>query len=222
MLLCDQCSSEHPQLKRFSAHKLISMEEYYDVVYSSNNLDCPTHDRSLYLYCLTCNSCICQKCRIGSGHDSHSFKLTSDYIQQDVIGGYDEQIQQLQEKMASLKQERDAVLLEGEATKMKIALQAQKMLDKLIAYERQICEKVEDDTKRKMRTLKEQQEDADAMMKELNECAQYVQTTLHFGTPEQVLMEKDKLLEEVARVTRKANEKNYEPLVEPDITITRN
>ena len=89
-------------------------------------------------------------------------------------------------------------------------------------YERQICETVDSEMKKKVKTLDEQEEDAKAMLKELHDCEQYVELSLQYGSPEYILMEKEKLAAHIERVVQKAQQKSYEPLVEADFTITRN
>lgn len=114
LVLCETCSSEHKLLKCFSAHEILQKDEFFTTALNSKDEICVKHNLPLFLYCLTCDCCVCQTCRIESEHQNHSFKLVSDYLKEDVTAEFDQQINQLQKMMDSLKQEREDVLLEAE------------------------------------------------------------------------------------------------------------
>ena len=222
LILCESCVSQHKKLKPFDKHVVLQMEEYVGIVTKTKDEHCAKHDKPLFLYCMSCNCCVCQECRANPDHMNHSIKLLCDYIMEDVNAEYDTRMKQLQETMDSLKQEQEKVTLEGELAIRNIDLQTQAMIDQLTEYGRQIHEKVDNDTKRKIKTLREQEEDADEMLQELQDCERYVELYLQYSTPEQVLMHKNDLLKYVETVVKKAQQKNYEPLVEADISLTRN
>lgn len=148
--------------------------------------------------------------------------MVSDYIREDVIAEYDAQKKELEERMESLKREQEEIVLEGERAMRDIDLKTQALKDQLTEYGRQIHEQVDKNTKQKISTLRGQEKDADEMIQELQDCQRYVEFFLQYARPEQVLMYKQDLMKYVNSVVEKAQKKNYDPLVEADISITKN
>ncbi len=222
LILCESCATQHKELKPFDAHLLLSMKAHFDIISSTKNEYCPSHGKPLFLYCLTCKCCVCQECRVDPDHINHSIKLVSDYIREDVIAEYDAQKKELEERMESLKREQEEIVLEGERAMRDIDLKTQALKDQLTEYGRQIHEQVDKNTKQKISTLRGQEKDADEMIQELQDCQRYVEFFLQYARPEQVLMYKQDLMKYVNSVVEKAQKKNYDPLVEADISITKN
>ena len=80
--ICQSCNDVHLRWAAMANHKVVSIEEeskptQAPVPEPISELKCPTHDKPLDLYCVTCEEPICYHCTIKS-HKGHAHDLVVD------------------------------------------------------------------------------------------------------------------------------------------------
>ena len=215
--ICSFCNDAHKRWTSFSMHKVMSISEVSSKATQMVStkptpvMNCPTHDKQLDLYCVTCEQPICYHCTIKS-HKGHTHDLVSD--------AYAESKKEIQERIGSLEQEMEEETKKN-ARLEKSKKEMQKKGEKLRSNVNELCDsfvrKIE-----KVRSLGLQSIDSGVMaflkceeqrMKEveskieaLQSCKEHAEHSLQMSTPAQLLATKKQVMARIEKLLGTKNE----------------
>ena len=171
---------------------------------------CPKHNDPLKVFCETCHKVICRDCTISEEHNKHKFELISECYPK-CYKKIDFEVEQLRQKVAEsnetvtafVTRERE-VLQQGEEIKEQIHTHAQQLIDQIQRSESHLLQQVDTIVERKQHTLALQREQIERVLTLFNECVESVDQCLKEWNEQQVLMQKQQLLERMNKVSQHA------------------
>ena len=191
-------------------------------------MKCNDHNKSFKVYCETCQQLICRDCTISQRHQTHKYKLVTEC--------YPDHHQQIEADLTIVKRkvadvntavtnlvtrERD-VTQQGEDVKKQIHTQSQLIINLVQQSQRQLVRQVDTVVQQKIRLLTKQREEAETVLKQLKGCEEFVQQSLKVGTQQQILREKQNMVQVMTTVNQDVNPVVFRPIEEADITFTSN
>ena len=232
--LCPECLEAHNKWQAFSTHEVINVQ---DVAVNTSKLlplnedrsmKCNDHKKSLKVYCETCQELICRDCTISQRHQNHKYKLIAEC--------YPDHHQEIEANLTTVKKkvadintavtnlitrERE-VTTQGEEVKKEIHTQAQVIINLVQRSERQLVEQVDTAVQQKTQLLTKQREEAETILNQLKGCEKFVEQSLKVGSQQQVLREKQNMVQVMTTVNQDVNPVVFQPIEEANITFTRN
>ena len=232
--LCPECLEAHKKWQAFSTHEVINVQ---DVAVNTSkllplnedrNIKCNDHKKSQKVYCETCQELICRDCTISQRHQNHKYKLIAEC--------YPDHHQEIEANLTTVKKkvadintavtnlitrERE-VTTQGEEVKKEIHTQAQLIINLVQRSERQLVQEVDTAVKQKTQLLTKQREEAETILNQLKGCEEFVEQSLKVGSQQQVLREKQNMLQVMMIVNQDVNPVVFQPIEEANITFTRN
>ena len=232
--LCPECLEAHNKWQAFSTHEVINVQ---DVAVNTSkllplnedrNMKCNDHKKSLKVYCETCQELICRDCTISQLHQNHKYKLIAEC--------YPDHHQEIEANLTTVKnkvadmntavtnlitRERE-VTTQGEDVKKEIHTQAQLIINLVQQSERQLVQQVDTTVQQKTQLLTKQREEAETILKQLKGCEEFVEQSLKVGSQQQVLREKQNMVQVMTTVNQDVNPVVFQPIEEANITFTRN
>ena len=214
-LFCQVCSLQHKRSMKFTTHQVLALEEI------SSNLSqivlhqtwkCTKHYKEsekgnsqggyCNYYCETCEELICTKCCTIKPHGKHDRHAASEIINEQ---GYKPQIKEHERKVEEVQESFEVFI--NEMDKLKTSLKANKerakkeIDDKVNAIhaelergKRSLLCRVDTIFERKNQRLEEQLEELRQIDGELEECRKFVNDTLTYGIPEEIIFLKTKMI----------------------------
>ena len=199
-------------------------------------MKCNDHNESLTFYCETCQELICRDCMISQHHRNHNHDHLSDC--------YPEYLEEIEASLTTVKKnvsdiniavtnlitrERE-VTTQGEMVKKEIHTQAQLVINVVQQSERQLVEQSERQlvqqvntaVQQKTQLLTKQREEAETILCRLKDCEDLVKQHLKVGSQQQILREKQNMVQVMTTVNQVANPVVFQPIEEANITFTRN
>ena len=188
---------------------------------------CPKHDDPLKVYCETCSEVICACCTISRAHNKHQYELISEC--------YFKHYQQIQADLYHLKQKmadiysaisplvdrEKEVVQQGEDVKREIQMHAQHLIDQIKESEHQLLEQVETIIQQKRQLLTQQKEQAERVHDQLKACEKLVESSLQSLNQQQILAEKQKMVNQMKRLYSYLEPITLQPLEKPDVKFTK-
>ena len=189
-------------------------------------MQCEVHEDSLRVYCETCRDLICH-CAL-SLHQNHKYKLVTEC--------YPDHHQEIEANLTTVKnkvadintavtnlitRERE-VTTQGEEVKKKIHTQAQLIINLVQQSEKELVQQVDTTVQQKTQLLTKQKEEAETMLNQLKGCEDFVEQSLKVGSQQQVLREKQNMVQIMTIVNQDVNPVVFQPIEEANITFTRN
>ena len=190
--------------------------------------ECDIHHDPLKVYCETCEELICRDCTVTKQHRNHDYNLISE--------SYPKHHQQIEANLTTVKekvadintaltnlttQERE-VTKQGEDVKKEIHTQAQLIIDLVQQSERQLVHQVDTAVQQKIQLLTKQREVAETVLNKLKGCEEFVEQTLKVESQQQILMEKQRLIQVMTTVNQDVNPVVFQPIEETNIQFVRN
>ena len=224
----------HNKWKAFSTHEVINVQ---DVAVNTSkllplnedkNTKCNDHNEPIKVYCETCQELICRDCTVSKRHRNHDYNL--------ITESYPKHHQEIEADLTKVKtkvanvntavtnfitRERE-VTKQGEDVKKEIHTQAQLIINLVQQSERQLVQQVDTAVQQKIQLLTKQREEAETVLNQLKGCEEFVEQSLKVGTQQQVLREKQTMVQVMATVNRDVNPAVFQPIEEANITFTRN
>ena len=224
----------HNKWKAFSTHEVINVQ---DVAVNTSkllplnedkNTKCNDHNEPIKVYCETCQELICRDCTVSKRHRNHDFNL--------ITESYPKHHQEIEADLTKVKtkvanintavtnfitRERE-VTKQGEDVKKEIHTQAQLIIDLVQQSERQLVQQVDTAVQQKIQLLTKQREEAETVLNQLKGCEEFVEQSLKVGTQQQVLREKQNMVQVMTTVNQDVNPAVFQPIEEANITFTRN
>ena len=192
------------------------------------NTKCDDHNKSFKVYCETCQQLICRDCTVSKRHRNHDYNL--------VTESYPKHHQEIEADLTTVKRkvadvntavtnlftrERD-VTKQGEDVKKQIHTQSQLIINLVQQSQRQLVQQVDTVVQQKIEFLTKQRQEAETFLKQLKGCEEFVEQSLKVGTQQQILREKQNMVQVMTTVNQDVNPVVFQPIEEANITFTSN
>ena len=189
-------------------------------------MKCNDHNEPIKVYCETCQEIICRDCTISECHQNHKYKLVTEC--------YPDHHQQIEADLTTVKRkvadvntavtnlitrERE-VTKQGEDVKKQIHTQSQLIVNLVQQSERQLVQQVDTAVQQKIQLLIKQREEAETVLKQLKGCEEFVEQSLKVGSQQQILREKQNMVQVMTTVNQDVNPVVFQPIEEANITFT--
>ena len=191
-------------------------------------MKCNDHNKSFKVYCETCQQLICRDCTISQRHQNHKYKLVTEC--------YPDHHQEIEADLTIVKRkvadvntavtnlftrERD-VTKQGEDVKKQIHTHSQLIINLVQQSQRQLVQQVDTVVQQKIELLAKQREEAETVLKQLKGCEEFVEQSLKVGSQQQILREKQNMVQVMTTVNQDVNPVVFQPIEEANITFTSN
>ena len=191
-------------------------------------MKCNDHNKSFKVYCETCQQLICRDCTISQRHQNHKYKLITECYP-DHHQEIEADLTKVKTKVADVNtavtklitRERE-VTKQGEDVKKQIHTHSQLIINLVQQLERQLVQQVDTVVQQKIQLLTKQREEAETVLKQLKGCEEFVEQSLKVGTQQQILREKQNMVQVMTTVNQDVNPVVFQPIEEPNITFTSN
>ena len=233
--LCPECLDAHNKWQLFSTHEVINVQDVKVLNTSKllplnedKNMKCNVHNEPINVYCETCQQLICRDCTISQRHQNHKYKLVTECYpdhHQEIEAG----LTKVKRKVADVNtavtnlftQERD-VTKQGEDVKKQIHTHSQLIINLVQQSQRQLVQQVDNVVQQKIELLTKQREEAETVLKQLKGCEEFVEQSLKLGSQQQILREKQNMVQVMTKVNQDVNPVVFQPIEEANITFTSN
>ena len=191
-------------------------------------MKCNDHNKSFKVYCETCQQLICRDCTISQRHRNHKYKLVTEC--------YPDHHQEIEADLTTVKRkvadvntavtnlftrERE-VTKQGEDVKKQIHTHSQLIINLVQQSQRQLVQQVDTVVQQKIELLTKQRGEAETVLKQLKGCQEFVEQSLKVGTQQQILREKQNMVQVMTTVNQDVNPVVFQPIEEANITFTSN
>ena len=191
-------------------------------------MKCNDHNEPIKVYCETCRELICRDCTISQRHQNHKYKLITEC--------YPDHHQEIEADLTTVKRkvadvntavtnlitrERE-VTEQGEHVKKQIHTQSQLIINLVQQSERQLVQQVDTVVQQKIQLLTKQRGKAETVLKQLKGCEEFVEQSLKLGSQQQILREKQNMVQVMTTVDQDVNPVVFQPIEEANITFTSN
>ena len=191
-------------------------------------MKCNDHNEPIKVYCETCQELICRDCTVSKQHQNHDYNL--------ITESYPKHHQEIEADLTTVKtkvadvntavtnlitRERD-VTKQGEDVKKQIHTQSQLIINLVQQSERQLVQQVDTVVQQKIQLLTKQREEAETVLKQLKGCEEFVEQSLKLGSQQQILREKQNMVQVMTTVSQDVNPVVFQPIEEANITFTSN
>ena len=192
------------------------------------NTKCNDHNEPIKVYCETCQELICRDCTISQRHQNHKYKLITECYP-DHHQEIEANLTKVKRKVADVNtavtnlitRERE-VTKQGEDVKKQIHAQSQLIINLVQQSERQLVQQVDTVVQQKIQLLTKQREEAETVLKQLKGCEEFVEQSLKVGSQQQILREKQNMVQVMTTVNQDVNPVVFQPIEEANITFTSN
>ena len=212
----------------FLINSLLQLRDKLIKPSSKVDIECEIHHDPLRVYCETCQELICRDCTISQRHQSHKHKLVTEcYVDhhqeiQANLTTMKENVADINTALTNLTTQEVEVTKQGEDVKKEIHTQAQLIIDLVQQSERQLVHQVDTEVQHKIQLLTEQREMAETVLNQLKGCEEFVEQTLKVESQQQILMEKQSMLQIMTTVNQDVNSLVFQPIEETNIQFVRN
>ena len=192
------------------------------------NTKCNDHNKSFKVYCETCQELICRDCTISQRHQNHKYKLVSECYP-DHHQEIEADLTKVKTKVADVNtavnnlitRERE-VTKQGEDVKKQIHTHSQLIINIVQQSQRQLVQQVDTVVQQKIQLLTKQREEAETVLKQLKGCEEFVEQSLKVGRQQQILREKQNMVQVMTTVNQDVKPVVFQPIEEANITFTSN
>ena len=233
--MCPECLDKHNGWQPFSTHEVINVQDVAVLNTSKllplnedRNMKCNDHNKSFKVYCETCQQLICRDCTISQRHQNHKYKLVTEC--------YPDHHQEIEADLTIVKRkvadvntaatnlftrERD-VTKQGEDVKKQIHTQSQLIINLVQQSQRQLVQQVDTAVQQKIQLLTKQRDEAETVLKQLKGCEEFVEQSLKVGSQQQILREKQNMVQVMTTVNQDVNPVVFQPIEEANIIFISN
>ena len=233
--LCPECHDKHNGWQPFSTHEVINVQDVAVLNTSKllplnedGNMKCNDHNKSFKVYCETCQEIICRDCTVSNRHRNHDYKLVTESYpkhHQEIEADLTKvktKVADVNTAMTNLITREREVTKQGEDVKKQIHTQSQLIINLVQQSERQLVQQVDTVVQQKIQLLTKQREEAETVLKQLKGCEEFVEQSLKVGTQQQILREKQNMVQVMTTVNQDVNPVVFQPIEEANITFTSN
>ena len=233
---CEGCSTQHKKSKKYTTHKVLALEKISSSssqIVTHKTWKCTKHDSKVVdcdYYCETCDEVICSKCAIIEPHGNHE-----KYEASTIIGkeGYKPLIEEHEGKVKAVQEKFKTFINEMDNLKVSLKANQEKAMKEIDEKLKVIQAKLERERKgivynadaifeRKKKRLEEQLEELHHIDRELEDCRKFVNDTLTYGIPEEILFLKTKMIHRMKHLRDMYNSHPLTPRENNIITFDEN
>ena len=191
-------------------------------------MKCNDHNKSFKVYCETCQELICRDCTISQRHQNHKYNLVTECYpnhHQEIEADLTKvktKVANVNRAMTNLITREREVTKQGEDVKKQIHTQSQLIINLVQQSQRQLVQQVDIAVQQKIQLLTKQREEAETVLKQLKGCEEFVEQSLKVGTQQQILREKQNMVQVMTTVDQDVNPVVFQPIEEANITFTSN
>ena len=191
-------------------------------------MKCNDHNKSFKVYCETCQELICRDCTISQRHQNHKYKLVTECYpdhHQEIEADLTKvktKVANVNTAMTNLITREREVTKQGEDVKKQIHTHSQLIINLVQQSQRQLVQQVDTAVQQKIQLLTKQREEAETVLKQLKGCEEFVEQSLNIGTQQQILREKQNMVQVMTTVDQDVNPVVFQPIEEANITFTSN
>ena len=239
---CEDCLILHNKLKVNMSHHITDVKDVHVASAASSDckeqetiINCTSHNKPLKIFCETCQELICQSCTIRR-HRNHDYDVIADVLprQRQEIRSFLRLIRQKiatkTSAMIALTKRGQEIIKQGQNTKKEIHQYAQQIIESVQQCEKLLNKQVETVVQRKLKLLGEQVKEVETALKQLKSCEEYIEQNLEVGSPQQILLEKQRMIQGIGvagepinpEVFQPVEEEALQPVEEADIAFIRN
>ena len=214
--LCQKCID----VDHLGDHKMASIDE---VVTSASKLlpvkqeiKCSEHNKSLEIFCGTCEELICHDCIVRI-HRDHDYDLVSDCYPkcgqklETSLKYIKEKVDAITDVLTALTDSENEIREQDEVIKEEIYVMVEEMIDVLRQSERQLTREVDTVTGSKLQVLSEQKKSAENKLSQLKDCQEFVELSLQIGSSQEVVSSTKQMMERMSHVTEQVNIEQFDP-----------
>ena len=191
-------------------------------------MKCNDHKKSFKVYCETCQQLICRDCTVSKRHRNHDYNfITESYpkhhqeIEVDLTK-VKTKVADINTAVTNLISREREVTEQGEDVKKQIHIQSQLIINLVQQSQRQLVQQVDTVVQQKIRLLTKQREEVETVLKQLKGCEEFVEQSLKVGSQQQILREKQNMVQVMRTVNQDVNPDVFQPIEEANITFTSN
>ena len=191
-------------------------------------MKCNDHNKSFKVYCETCRQLICRDCPVSKRHRNHDYDLITECYpkhHQEIEADLTKvktKVADINTAMNNLITREREITKKGEDVKKQIHTQSQLIINLVQQSERQLVQQVDTAVQQKIQLLTKQREEAELVLKQLKGCEEFVEQSLKVGTQQQILREKQHMVQVMTTVDQDVNPVVFQPIEEANITFTSN
>ena len=199
--ICHSCNDVHKKWSSLSAHQVVSISEVSSKASQMVSvkpvpvMNCPSHNKPLDLYCVTCEQPICYHCTI-KDHKRHTHDLISDAYDegkteiQKRVGSLVSRIKEKNEKKKDLQQSKNKAQKEGNKLKLSINEVCDHFVKKIESVRTLGLRSVDSGVLAFNKVEDQQIKEVDEELKALAGCDEHIKHILQMSTPTQLLATK--------------------------------
>ena len=194
---------------------------------NEDNMKCNIHHDPLKVYCDTCEEVICRDCTVTKQHRNHDYNL--------ITESYPKHHQQIEANLTTVKKKvadnntaltnlitrEKEVTKQGEDVKKEIHTQARLITNIVQQSERQLVQQVDTAVQQKIQLLMKQREEAETVLNQLKGCEEFVEQSMKVRSQQQILREKQSLVQVMATVNQDVNPVVYQPIEAANVIFIR-
>ena len=191
-------------------------------------MKCNDHNKSFKVYCETCQELICRDCTVSKRHRNHDYNLiTESYPKhhQEIEADLTEvktKVADVNTAVTNLITREREVTKQGQVVKKQIHTHSQLIINLVQQSERLLVQQVDTVVQQKIQLLTKQREEAETVLKQLKGCEEFVEQSLKVGSQQQILREKQNMVQVMTTVNQDVNPVVFQPIEEANITFTSN
>ena len=191
-------------------------------------MKCNDHNKSFKVYCEICQELICRDCPVSKRHRNHDYNLVTECYpkhHQEIEADLTKvkmKVDNVNRAMTNLITREREVTKKGEDVKKQIHTLSQLIINLVQQSERQLVQQVDTVVQQKIQLLTKQREEAEIVLKQLKGCEEFVEQSLKVGSQQQILREKQNMVQVMTTVNQDVNPVVFQPIEEANITFTSN
>ena len=191
-------------------------------------MKCNDHNKSFKVYCETCQQLICRDCTISQPHLNHKYKLVTEcypHHHQEIEADLTKvktKVAKINRAVTNLITREREVTKQGEDVKKQIHTHSKLIINLVQQSQRQFVQQVDAVVQQKIQLLTKQREEAKTVLKQLKCCEEFAEQSLKVGTQQQILREKQNMVQVMTTVNQDVNPVVFKPIEEANITFTSN
>ena len=223
---CEKCLGIHNGLRANANHQIIGINTGSSIR-PGLLTNCTDHNKPHEIFCETCQELICRDCTIRR-HKDHDYDLITDSFpkhQQDIkitLGAVLDKIIALRHVLTALTTREEGIMKQRDERMKEIRHLIERIVESAQRCGEQLVEEVGKVAEGKLQLLGQQKVEAETALMQLKSCKEFVEKGLEVGSPQQILSEKQTLIEGMEAVSNHIDPAVFEPVEEANITFAEN
>ena len=168
---------------------------------------CPKHGRPLDMYCDDCHEAACAKC-FHDDHRDHKCNFVADVFDEhkkeidDHLVRVQEQEGVVLDALDILEFQEREIAQQGEMVKNQIDVLIGEIIEAVQQSGRQLKENVSNEVQKKLSNISRQKKYGEMLLTQFRSCQEYVKDRVHKGSQQEILLEKNKIIERLKAVSQ--------------------